>query len=300
MEILGLGLSKTGTTSLHRALGILGLRSLHYDECRLNDVLDGTDPSPDFRRYDDLDAVLDIPSAFFFEELLAAYPDSRGILTVRDEDAWWRSIEEHFNRRSPVRSRQDDPFKWDLRTRVYGSARAIEDPFRACYRAHNARVRDKVPADRLLVMDIANGDGWEVLCPFLGVPEPSERFPHQNPEAGQGRSAARSAVAEIEAVVASGSRFALIDEGWLDSCAPCGARPMRFLARDGVSQGRPADDEAALRELERLRRAGAAHLVFTWPTFWWFDHYRGFASHLESRFRRVLANDRLVVFELGE
>ena len=75
---------------------------------------------------------------------------------------------------------------------------------------------------------------------------------------------------------------------------------MRFLARDGVSQGRPADDEAALRELERLRRAGAAHLVFTWPTFWWFDHYRGFASHLESRFRRVLANDRLVVFELGE
>ncbi len=41
MKVLGVGLSRTGTLSLHAALEILGLKSLHYDTVRLNDVLDG-------------------------------------------------------------------------------------------------------------------------------------------------------------------------------------------------------------------------------------------------------------------
>src|SRR5262245_49667382 len=98
MRILGVGLSKTGTTSLHRALCRLGFKSLHFDDQRLNDVIVGTNDTPDFRRYDDLDAVLDIPAACFFEELMHAYPDCKCILTVRDENQWWRSIESHFKR----------------------------------------------------------------------------------------------------------------------------------------------------------------------------------------------------------
>lgn len=141
VNILGLGLSKTGTTALHRALGMLGLRSLHYDQRRLNDVVAGTNPSPDFHRDDDLGAVLDLPAACFFEELFAAHPKSRRICTLRNEAARWRSIEEHCNRRAPVRSREDDPFQWDLRTRVDGSVVAREDLLGARYRMHNARVR---------------------------------------------------------------------------------------------------------------------------------------------------------------
>ena len=37
-----------------------------------------------------------------------------------------------------------------------------------------------MPEDRLLVIDIVGGDGWEQLCPFLGVPIPEEPFPHSN------------------------------------------------------------------------------------------------------------------------
>ncbi|HEX8335676.1 MAG TPA: sulfotransferase [Pyrinomonadaceae bacterium] len=37
-----------------------------------------------------------------------------------------------------------------------------------------------MPARRLLVMDITAGDGWEVLCPFLGVEIPDRPFPHEN------------------------------------------------------------------------------------------------------------------------
>lgn len=63
--------------------------------------------------------------------------------------------------------------------------------------------------------------------------------------------------------------------------------------------GLPADDEAAVHELERMRQAGVRHIAFAWPVFWWFGHYRRFAAYLTSRFRRVLANDLLFVFDLG-
>lgn len=38
-------------------------------------------------------------------------------------------------------------------------------------------------ADRpqdLLIMNICEGDGFELLAPFLGLPIPNEAFPHKN------------------------------------------------------------------------------------------------------------------------
>ena len=46
------------------------------------------------------------------------------------------------------------------------------------FEKHNQRVRDLVPADRLLEMEVK--DGWEPLCEFLGVPVPDEPFPRLN------------------------------------------------------------------------------------------------------------------------
>ena len=40
------------------------------------------------------------------------------------------------------------------------------------YVQHNRNVFDAVPRDKLLVMDIAAGDGWDELCAFLGLPRP--------------------------------------------------------------------------------------------------------------------------------
>src|SRR5262249_37623790 len=201
MKILGAGLSKTGTTSLHRALGILGFKSLHFDDRRLNDIIDGSNRNPDFRRYDDLDAVLDIPAACFYQELLHAYPRCRCILTVRDEDQWWKSIESHFNSRSPVASWHDNPFKWSLRHYAFGAAVAREFLFRKKYRAHNAAVVRHVPAERLLVMDVAGGDGWASLCPFLDVAVPAVPFPHQNPRDENGADSMRRTLADLMEVV---------------------------------------------------------------------------------------------------
>jgi hypothetical protein len=48
----------------------------------------------------------------------------------------------------------------------------------AAYEAHNRRVRDTVPSEKLI--DWQPGDGWAPLCAGLGVAQPVERFPHVN------------------------------------------------------------------------------------------------------------------------
>ena len=74
----------------------------------------------------------------------------------------------------------------------------------------------------------------------------------------------------------------------------CDAIP--FPERDGVYWGLPADDAAAVAELDRERRRGVRFLVFAWQTFWWLDHYAGFAHHVARNYRRVLENDRLQIW----
>jgi hypothetical protein len=206
MKVLGVGLSRTGTTSLHDGLRILGFKSLHFDQVRLKDILDGSNPRPDFRRYDDVDAVLDLPAAYFYDELTAAYPGCRCILTVRSIEEWWKSVSRWFSTGPPVsdsdysyvswrvRKRlyrafkkewrylqpDDNRFRRQLRNLVYGSATAHEYLYKKRFIEHNERVVRRIPPERLLVMDITAGDGWDKLCPFLDVPVPSVPFPHLN------------------------------------------------------------------------------------------------------------------------
>lgn len=198
LNVIGAGLSRTGTRSLADALEGLGLRTIHFDRNRLNSVLFGADPSPNFRVYDDVDAVVDLPGSYFFRELMDAYPRSKVILTVRDIEAWWKSIEVHFNvvapldEERPIRRRilnklgwsgKDeafDAFRRRLRNCVYGSPVATEFLYKKKYLEHNQRVIAATPPERLLVMDIAAGEGWEKLCPFLNAPIPNRPFPRSH------------------------------------------------------------------------------------------------------------------------
>jgi hypothetical protein len=196
LKVIGAGLSRTGTLSLNMALEQLGFRSLHFDLSRLSDVLDGSNEHPDFRRYDDVDAVTDLPTAFFWRELMEAYPDSKVILTLRNVDDWWVSIQEHFRfhyvpeesrikhklgKRFGIAAWQEGEYRVIrrfLRNNVYGSPRPTEFLYKKRYIEHNEHVMACVPRERLLVMDIAAGDGWAPLCAFLDKPVPDCPFPH--------------------------------------------------------------------------------------------------------------------------
>ena len=104
---------------------------------------------------------------------------------------------------------------------------------------------------------------------------------------------------EIAALIPPADDFILVDEGeWGGSGSIAGRHAIPFLERDGQYWGPPPDDETAVRELERLRRGGASHIVFAWPAFWWLDHYADFRRYLRATYRCALENDRLVAFDL--
>ncbi|MCC5644920.1 glycosyltransferase family 2 protein [Nostoc sp. CHAB 5824] len=106
------------------------------------------------------------------------------------------------------------------------------------------------------------------------------------------------AMQEIASVIPVGKRLILVDENqWGCEMLPqFDALP--FLEHEGQYWGAPLNDEIAIRELERMRQAGATFIVIGWPAFWWLDYYSGLRNCLSSNFRCVLDNSRLVVFDL--
>jgi hypothetical protein len=105
----------------------------------------------------------------------------------------------------------------------------------------------------------------------------------------------------LPAVLPPASPFILVDEEqWAIGDVFYGRRCLPFPERNGVWWGPPADDATAVRELERLRAAGAAAIVFAWPAFWWLEHYAGLRTHLRTRFDCVSESDEVIVFALDE
>lgn len=183
MKVLGVGLSRTGTTSLARALTTLGYKTLHWSPEKLRDVIMGNNSDPNWRRYNDVDAVVDLPAALFYDELLEVYPDLKCILTVRDESTWLRSLERHYNHISKKFNGLLLKEAKITQMYAYGSDKII--PYLALkrYRDHNKLVELTIPADQLLILDIERNDNrvlMKQLCCFLNVEDTRQVFPHLN------------------------------------------------------------------------------------------------------------------------
>ena len=171
--VFGIGLSKTGTTSLAEALTLVGIPTIHLPDKGLMLAGRFSEALAGYR------GATDISVSFCFEALDAAYPGSRFILTMRDRETWIESVEAHMHRRPwPERGTPAA----ELRVRIYGTHLFERDRLLAAYDAFHARVHRYFaarPGD-LLVMSILDGQGWDRLCPFLGMPAPIEPFPRRN------------------------------------------------------------------------------------------------------------------------
>jgi hypothetical protein len=299
-KVFGLGLSKTGTSSLTEALNLVGIRSVHYpfDERTLEELKAGCYRLSILEEYQ---GIMDLPVAPFYAQLDRVYPGSKFILTVRERASWLRSCELHWRLMSEWLENfpQFKRFQEFIGACVYGTHGFNRERFSYVYETHERNVREyfKDRAGDLLLMDICGGEGWEKLCPFLGVEPPRDTpFPHAN----EWMHLLMQASEEIAATVPAGETFILVDEqGFGSDFAGATRRRVPFLERGGQYWGAPPDDRTAIDELERLRReTRASHIAFGWPSFWWLEHYAEFGAHLRTRFRCVLENERLVVFDL--
>src|ERR1051326_2859381 len=106
---------------------------------------------------------------------------------------------------------------------------------------------------------------------------------------------------EIAAHIRPEASYILVDQDeWGIDELPLRRRRVPFVEHNGTYWGTPADDETAIGEFERLRQEGASFLVVARPAYWWLDYYHEWCHHLVSRFRCVLANDRVCIFDLQQ
>jgi hypothetical protein len=172
MKIFCIGFHKTGTTSLAIALKTLGYRVTGPNGALDPDIAKNVYALADslVKKYD---AFQDNPWPVIYKYLDEKYPNSRFILTTRNPESWIKSQVRHFGRReTPMR-------KW-----IYGAGcpEGNEKIYIERFENHNKEVIDyfKDRPNDLLVLDLAKGDGWEKLCPFLRADIPNVPFPHAN------------------------------------------------------------------------------------------------------------------------
>ncbi|CAD6593062.1 MAG: hypothetical protein ASARMPRED_007001 [Alectoria sarmentosa] len=211
MQVLSLGMPRTGTVTMQVALETLGCKPTyhgytplqHIDECakwiRAFEVKYHNN-GPPFTRDDwddllgDYRAVTDSPAICFAEELIEAYPEAKVVLVERDVETWYPSFEGMINEMyNPIVQilRILDPqvlgptasmFYYVYKDRK-GFCRTdkkeeLQRTARTLYREHYEHVRSVCPKDRLL--DFKLKDGWGPLCEFLDKEEPGVPFPRLN------------------------------------------------------------------------------------------------------------------------
>lgn len=198
-KVFGVGLSRTGTRSLTAFLNKSGLEVSHYptDSITYRELMNA-----DFNLtlLDYYDGLTDITAAAFFADLDRAFPNSKFILTIRDEEAWLRSAEAHWRGRDPFVGGDIEPPRSEdylemrrfLRTATYGSVQFDRDRFYDVYRRHTRAVLEHFegrPND-LLVLDVTKrGNRRKAISDFLGIKHPEVEFPHKGGRLSQERRA---------------------------------------------------------------------------------------------------------------
>jgi Sulfotransferase domain len=193
LQVIGAGLGRTGTLTLKTALEQLGFGPCHH----MIEVFAHPEQMAFWKRAAEGEAVdweevfgayrasVDWPSAHFYKELAARYPEAKVILSLRDPERWYDSMSETIlkamsqlgaNTKLPA----DAPGRF---AEIIVAKQTFNHDFSranviAAFERHNAEVRRAIPAERLLVFDAAMG--WGPLCKFLGVPVPATDFPRTN------------------------------------------------------------------------------------------------------------------------
>src|SRR4030095_9388166 len=72
-----------------------------------------------------------------------------------------------------------------------------------------------------------------------------------------------------------------------------------FLQNDAIYNGNPDDSEQAIENLQRLRRGGATHFVFTKNTFWWMQWHAEIVEHLSKHAKLIEATPEFRIYRLA-
>ncbi|HTU86281.1 MAG TPA: sulfotransferase [Solirubrobacteraceae bacterium] len=203
MKVIGAGLPRTGTLSQKVALETLGFGPCYHMVNVLTNLplaqgweaaIDG---EPDWDAiFGEHESTVDWPGSFFYRELADAYPDAKVVLSVRDPEAWeksmittiWdtiygQSVAAHL---SKARELVDPDWQAYIRLMarmwaaqgIFSGPELVPGQLADAIARYQEQVQRNIPEERLLVWSV--GDGWEPLCRFLEVDVPDTPFPRLN------------------------------------------------------------------------------------------------------------------------
>jgi Sulfotransferase domain len=195
LSVIGSGFGRTGTKSLKEALEQLGFGPCHH----MHENVEHPELVPHWQAvaagnpvdwntvFAGYNSQVDWPGAHVWRELAAAFPNAKVVHSVRPAEAWWDSFSKTIGKlgvnykQIPVpphiKNMMDAAFEM-IGNQTFGGKMADRNSAVAAFNLRTKQVRETIPAERLLVFDVA--EGWEPLCRFLGVPTPDTPFPHRN------------------------------------------------------------------------------------------------------------------------
>jgi hypothetical protein len=192
INIIGVGVGRTGTYSLRLGINQLGFGPCHHME----EVLKNMDVQVSLWSeavkgnanwdaiYDGYNSAVDWPTAGFYRELIKKYPTAKFILTERSPESWAESFGSTIYKL--VEGRNEAPekmHKWlnmvnEVLTKTGFPDGLDKDGLIKGFIAHGKAVREVIPEEQLLVFQVK--EGWEPLCNFLNVSVPKDPFPRTN------------------------------------------------------------------------------------------------------------------------
>lgn len=177
-KVFGIGLNKTGTSSLKRALVTLGYKhsnlrghlTFQYFNNRFNQIFDTVE---------EFDSFEDWPWPLMYRQVFEKYgKNARYILTRRGSaEAWLESLKAHSLSTNPDNNPRKRIFGYDYPHGAEAQHKAFYErhliEVRAFFKARNAN-------EVLLEVCWEEGNGWQEICGFLDEPKPDVAFPHVN------------------------------------------------------------------------------------------------------------------------
>ena len=171
-KVFGIGFHKTGTSSLGKALEILGYKVSGAVGTHNPKIKEEVHQRA-YSLLDKYDAFQDNPWPILYQELDQKCPGSKFILVIRPVDSWINSVVNHFQTRNTP-----------MRELIYGVGHPKENEkiYIQRYEKHNDEVIEyfKGRPNDLLVIHLNEGKLWEKICPFLDKKIPEVEFPHVN------------------------------------------------------------------------------------------------------------------------
>ncbi|MDJ0723738.1 MAG: glycosyltransferase [Prochloraceae cyanobacterium] len=155
-KVFCVGLGRTGTRSLTRAIQMLGYNTVKNPR--------------DLNVLQYFDAASDVLIAASYQQLDETYPNSKFILTVRDIPSWLDSWEQH-NTRSLSRFNNELP-QWvkDFRIMLYSQWEFDRTVWQAKYNQHYNSARNYFSGNsNFIVFNIFEDDRWQKLTQFLAL-----------------------------------------------------------------------------------------------------------------------------------